>query len=413
MSDLTLAVIVFVCLIFEQFFSVSESALISLNRIKITHSAQQGDKNSAKLEKFLKEPSQFLSTTLIGSNLCVITSTTILTGFIVNEFGRLGVIAAPFLISPFLLLFGEIIPKTYSYRNSRRAAELIIRPIIFCSYIFSPFIKVLLRLSNVVMKTLRFEQRVQTLKLSREELLMLIKMDKTGTVLEEEEKKMINKIFDFRDTAVKEVMVPLINVKSVKKNMSIPDFLDGVKKNNYSRYPVFEERVDNIIGIVNVFDLFYAKEGENTIERFVRPPYYVPETKAVDDLLREFQSQGIQMATVVDEYGSSLGIATLEDILEEVVGEIQDEYDNEEEKVKRLKDGAYIFEAQMEIDAINERFKLNIPKGDYETLGGFLISIFEKIPVAGEKRHVDGNTFTVMKADERKIEEVMVKNKGV
>jgi len=404
---------VFICLFLEQFFAVSEGTLISLDRIKLKHLADNGNKNCVKLEKFLRDPSIFLSTTLIGGNLCVITSTVILTGFIVDAFGEWGYILAPLFISPFLLLFGEIIPKTYSYRNSQRTAELIIRPLLWFSFAFSPIIKVLVGLANIVMRTFNFDKKVQSLKFTREDLLMFIKMDQTGSALEEDEKKMIDRIFDFRDITVKEVMVPLINVKSIEKNESIAFFLDEAKKSNFSRYPVFEKRVDNIIGILNVFDLFYTEDGETKTDSFVRPAYYVPETKSVDDLMREFQKQGIQIAVVVDEYGSSLGIATLEDILEEVVGEIRDEYDEDEKAVVRLKDGVYIFDAQMEIDTINERFNLGIAKGDYETLGGFLINIFEKIPIVGEKKKVENNTFTVMKANKKKIQQVMVKNKKV
>ncbi len=411
MDDLFLFCLVFIFLLLEQFFAVSESAFISLDHVKVKHLAEKGNKDYIRIEKFLKDPSKFLSTALIGTNLSVISSTVLLTSCIISAFGDWGQFIAPLVISPFILLFGEIIPKSYSYRNSKRIAELTVKLLPAFSFIFSPIIYVLSGITNVVHRILKLDKKHSSSKITREDLMMLIKMDRFGKTLEEPEKKMLDRIFDFREIAVKEVMVPLINVKSIKKNMLIDDLLEEARESNVSRYPVYEDRVDNIIGVLNIFDLFYANEEDKNIDSLVRSAYYIPETKAVDDLLREFRAKGIQMAIVVDEYGSSLGIVTLEDILEEVVGEIQDEYDDEERQAICLRKGVYMFDAQMEIDAINERFKLNIEKGDYETLGGFLISVFEKIPVTGERIQFHSNTYTIIKADERKIEQVMVKKK--
>jgi CBS domain containing-hemolysin-like protein len=224
---------------------------------------------------------------------------------------------------------------------------------------------------------------------------------------------MINRIFDFTKTRVKEGMVPLIEVKALDEENTVGDAINLIASQGHSRIPVYRERVDNIIGVVNSFDLFTAPRTEEKLGKLIRSCFYVPESKPIDELLLEFQRSGNHIAVVVDEYGGAVGIITIDDILEEIVGEIRDEYDTEEEMIVHLKNDQFLINGRMEIDQINERLGLNLPRGSYETLGGFLLELFGHIPSQGERVQYQNLTFTVLRASDRLIREVRVKKEPV
>jgi CBS domain containing-hemolysin-like protein len=234
-------------------------------------------------------------------------------------------------------------------------------------------------------------------------------MDKKHEILEPLEQDMIERIFDFGDTTAKEVLVPLIDVEALERNVSINEVMEKVESEGYSRYPVYYERIDNIIGTLNVFDLIDATGRETDITRFIRPAYYIPETMRIDDLLSQMQTEGHRMAIVVDEYGNSEGIVTLEDLLEEIVGEIRDEYDETKEMYQFLGDQSYLVDARMEVDEIERLLDLDLPEGDYETLGGMILQVLERIPDPGEKIELDSLEFRILKADGRSIKKVVVR----
>jgi CBS domain containing-hemolysin-like protein len=219
---------------------------------------------------------------------------------------------------------------------------------------------------------------------------------------------MIHKIFHLGDTAVKEAMIPLIEVVALPRDATVAEAIAVVGEHRFSRIPIYEERIDHITGIVHAFDLLYA-DPQMTLEALARPAYYVPEAKRVDDLLREMQRERFQMAIVVDEYGGVVGIATVEDLLEEIVGEIEDEYDEEPPPVRRLPDGSYVVDARVEVDRLHEELGLELPEGEYETVGGFLLHLLEKIPEAGEEVSDEGISFLIVEADERSILKVKIR----
>jgi putative hemolysin len=203
-------------------------------------------------------------------------------------------------------------------------------------------------------------------------------------------------------------MVPLVHIIALRETASVQDVIDIAEKYGYSRIPIFRERIYNIVGIVNVYDVLSLPKGEHGISEIVRQPYYVPESKRTDDLLRDMQREGIQMAVVVDEYGAAMGIVTLEDLLEEIVGEIHDEYDAEKVLFERLDDGSFLVDARMEIDAINEKLGFDFPKGDYETLGGFVMSYLENIPKTGEEVTYENLLLKIEEADSRSVKSIRI-----
>jgi magnesium and cobalt transporter len=241
---------------------------------------------------------------------------------------------------------------------------------------------------------------------TEEDFHRLIDEGEEEGIIEEEEHELIHSVFTFMDTIVREVMVPRVEIAACPLNVNLSDVLDIIITKGHSRIPVYEQKMDNIIGIVYAKDLlkvFGSDKKDVQIKQIMRPPFFVPETKKIIDLLKEFQMQKMHMAIVVDEYGGTAGLVTIEDLLEELVGEIQDEYDNERERLVRLNDSAISVDAHIDIEEIEEFFECEIPKGDYETVGGLLFHLFERIPKEKEEINFQGLKFTVKKADERRL----------
>jgi len=277
------------------------------------------------------------------------------------------------------------------------------------SYIFYPVIAITRWISSPQQR--RGDKKIPSV--TPEELKLILKSSQRESDLKAGEITMINRIFDFTKTRVKEGMVPLIEVKGLDEENAVGDAINLIASQGHSRIPVYRERVDNIIGVVNSFDLFTAPRTEEKLGKLIRSCFYVPESKPIDELLLEFQRSGNHIAVVVDEYGGAVGIITIDDILEEIVGEIRDEYDTEEDMLVRLKDDQFLINGRMEIDQINERLGLKLPRGSYETLGGFLLELFGHIPAQGEKVQYQNLTFTVLRASDRLIKEVKVKREPV
>jgi CBS domain containing-hemolysin-like protein len=268
-------------------------------------------------------------------------------------------------------------------------------------------------ITNKILHLLGVERKRRQQTLTREELKFLIHTDAHGTLGDQQRQEMMKRVFEFGDTTVREVMVPLVEVVALEKGTAISAAITKIQQCGFSRIPIYEERIDRIIGVIHAFDLFRATAQDLTIDRFIRKAYYIPELMQLDDLLREIQRHRTQIAVVVDEYGGSLGIVTLEDSLEEIVGEIEDEFDDlSEEMYKRLPNGNYRIHARMEIDEINEALHLNLPEGGYETLGGFLLSQFRKVPAVGETVEYRGWLFAVEEANARAITKVLVSKAG-
>jgi len=311
-------------------------------------------------------------------------------------------------MSPLSILLAEIIPKSVFQHRADFFARLSIYPLKGMMFVLHPFIVVISYITNSILWVFTGEKEFKKHFITREEIRNLIRMGEKKLGLNIEERKMIHKIFSFRDITVKECMVPLINLTALEENSTLEMARKRVEETNYSRIPVFKEKIYNICGILNSPDLLRAQE-DAALKELIKPAYYVPESKKISDLLKDLQWLGMQMAVVVDEYGSTIGVVTIEDMLEEIVGEIEDEYDTGERLYEKGTDENYFINARMEIDAINEQLSLKISTGDYETLGGFLLHHFERIPKIGESLEQDGMVFKIMESDDKSIKKVEIK----
>jgi len=396
-------------LLLEGFFAGSEIALVAANHKKIRRQAEHGSWKAKIASNILRKPERFLATTLCGANFAEVTNVILTSVLFYQAFGEKGNLFAILLLIPLILIFGEIIPKSIFQAHATTLATWVAYPIWLISYIFFPVIFIM----QTISRTLGEKTGEESPFITREELKMILRSSARESDLKRGEIIMINRIFDFTKTRVKEGMVPLIEVKALDENDSVSTAISLIAAQGHSRIPIYRERIDNIIGVVNSFDLFSTKNTDDKLEKLTRSCPYVPESKPIDELLLELQRSGNPIAVVVDEYGGAVGIITIDDIIEEIVGEIRDEYDSDEQMIVQLKNGQYLMNGRMEIDQINEQLGLSLPKGNYETLGGFLLEMFSRIPSQGEKIFYQNLTFTVLRASDRLIKEVKVKKEPV
>jgi CBS domain containing-hemolysin-like protein len=398
------AVIFILCLLLEAFSSGSEIALIAANTKKIRKAKHLSPKRIKITLKLLKNRERLLATTLCGTNLAVVTNSIMITSFFIAFLGEKGEFYAVLF-----LIFGEIIPKTIFQQRATAIAPWISYPVWIASYLFYPLAALVTKITNLIFFFAGTKKPKETPFVTREELRLILNMSKRGSDLTTSEVTMIDRLFDFSRTVVKEAMIPLIEVTAVEDTTSVTEAIATVAQKGYSRLPIYHERIDNIIGIVSSFDLLDAQDNNQPITSLIRTIPYVPESKPIDELLIELQKQRTHLAIVVDEYGGTVGIITIEDILEEIVGEIQDEYDADQRLYRKTGWNKYRINARMEIDQLREHLSLSLPEGDFETLGGFLLEQFGHIPKPGETVTYQNYTFTITSSDERSIGEVSVK----
>ena len=409
MDTIPYLLIFFLCLALEAFFSGSEIALIAANSKKIRKSSDLSPSKIKMTLKLLKNRERILATTLCGTNLSVVTNSILITSLFLYYLGERGEIYSILILSPLLLIFGEIIPKTLFQQRATTIAPWVSSPVWLASYLFYPLVTLMTKLTHIIFFLTGTKKPKETPFVTREELRLILKMSKKGSDLTTKEATMIDRLFDFSHTLVKEAMIPLIEVAAVENKVTVKDAIATISKRGYSRIPVFNERIDNIIGIVNSFDLLDVPLSDQSITPLIRIAPFVPESKPIDELLGEMQKRRNHLAIVVDEYGGTVGIITIEDILEEIVGEIKDEYDIDKNLYRKIRWNTYLINARMEIDQIRELLPLSLPDGDFETLGGFLLEKFAHIPKPGEILTYHNLTFTIVSSDERSIGEVRIK----
>jgi putative hemolysin len=394
----------------EAFFSGSEIAMIAINKIKMKQKAEEGSSSARTVLDLLQNPEKLFATTSLGTNLAMVTSSAVFTAFMVSHLGSSGEWMAMFILFPLILFCGEIVPKIV-FQNQPNAIMLVmVKPLnLFCT-VFSPIISVFTHTSSTITNMMLGQGDASEKTHSRDQIRQVLSLDSQAVDLDIAERKMIHKIFNFGEINVEQCMVPLIRITAVDDTASLKETLDIANESGFSRLPVFHERMYNLIGILNTFDLINQPvNDEIPVTDLVRPAYYVPPNKKIDDLLRELQQRGLHMAIVVDEHGGCTGIVTMEDLLEEIVGEIEDEYDKPEKGYEHYADGGFLIEAEMEINVINDDLNLDLPIGDYETLAGLVIHHLEKIPNSGEQVVVDGYRLTIKEASKRKIQTIILR----
>ncbi len=400
--------IIFLCVILEAFFSGSEIALVSVDKLRLKEDARKG-KHAAKLIlKLLENPEKILGTTLLGTNVATITGTTVSAAVFYKLLGAPGIPVSVIVITAINWIFSEIVPKSIFQQLSDEIIPKAIYGLVVFYILFYPVIFIFTSISKGITKLFGgMDSQTENSFVSKEELQQIMNMRYDHSDVKPGEKTMISRVLDFNEITVKEVMVPLINVTAVASRSTVGETAKIVQQSKHRRLPVYTKRIDKIIGIINTFDLLNV-DPEKKISGFVRSTYFIPSSMKAADLLEELQKNRRNMAIVVDEYGGAEGIVTIEDILEEVVGEIEDEYDNIQQLLYNEKGDTIIAKAHMELDEFNARSKMKLPDGDYNTLGGFFLEKYGRIPKRGETLTYGNKKFIIQKVTDKSIVELKI-----
>jgi putative hemolysin len=403
-------------LILSAFFSASETALFSLNKLQLKKmQKEESGWRVNSIIKLLNDPQKTLITILTGNMFVNIAAYSLATYLAIKLFGNVGIGIAGGIMIFMILVFGEIIPKSLAIYNAETIAKKIARPV----EIISSFLFPLILFFKIIIKALYYffgKKRIKEKKeITEEDLIALINVGKDEGVIEEEEKKMIRNIFEFGDTMVKEVMVPRVDMACIPSEAKLNSILRLIKKMGHSRIPVYKETIDNIIGILYTKDLlvvyeqWYKSKEKFDLKKIIRRAYFVPENKKIDDLLDIFQRDKIQIAIAIDEYGGTAGLVTMEDVVEEIVGEIIDEYDKETKLYEIIDNNTLIADGIISIDKINELLNIKIPENDFETLGGFIYDLMGRVPNKNETIEYKNIQITIEQVVKNRIIRVIIK----
>jgi CBS domain containing-hemolysin-like protein len=409
MDFATTLILVFLGILMEAFFSGSEIGMVSVNRIKMKQLAEDGNSAARSILKLLENPERLFTTTSLGTNLAMVSSTAIFTAFMVTHFGDSGEWMAMIIISPLIFFGGEIIPKVIFQHRADSIMLLMIYPLIFFYKVLSPFIIWLSKASAKFTNQVQLASAQEHKTFSRDQLRQVLSLESQTVDLGVTEKKIIHNIFNFGELLAEHCMVPLIQMTALKDTATLTEAHDVANDSGFSRMPIFHERIYNLIGILNTFDLLDQPVDNTPITSLIRPAYYIPPNKKIDDLLKELQQRGLHMAIVVDEYGGCIGLITIEDLLEKIVGEIEDEYDKPERTYEHYADGGYLVDGSTEISVLNDSLNWDIPSGDFDTLAGLTIDRLERIPNPGDQIMVGLYRITVKEASKRKIQALIIR----
>lgn len=376
------------------FFSSAETSMTTVNRIRVQSLVEQGNKRAAILDKVISDSSKMLSTILIGNNIVNMAASALMTTLTINVFGNVYVSIATGLLTLVILLFGEITPKTLASIHAEKLALSYARVIYLLMIILTPVVFIIGKMSNLVMLVLHVDPDAKHNTMTEHELRTLVNVSQEDGVIENEEKQMIYNVFDFGDSEAKDIMIPRIDMTFINVTASYEELMEIFREDMHTRFPVYEDNTDNVIGIINVKDLLlYPKEKTFSIREILREPYFTYEHKATADLMLEMRKASVNLAIVLDEYGATTGLVTLEDLLEEIVGEIRDEYDeDEEEPIKEIQPGIeYTALGSAKLDDINEALNIHLSSEDYDSIGGYIIEQLDSLPVHGQSVTTDNN----------------------
>ena len=415
---MVLAFLIFI----NAFFAATELAFISLNDAKIDKQAKEGNKKAKQIKKMLKEPSRFLATIQIGITLAGFLSSAFAADSFADELApvmesliplglsvwkTISIVIITIILSYFSLVLGELVPKRIAMKHSEKVAFGTIRIVKIIYFLTAPFVKLLTFSTNIISKLFGIGATDEE-TVTEEEIRMMVDVGEEKGSIEEEEKELINNVFEFNDKVVSEVMIHRKDVYAVQVNSEIKDILGDLKEFKYSRIPVYDESIDDIVGILYIKDLlaYVATKKEAKIKKIMREDiYFVSENKPVNELFNELKKQKHQMAIVVDEYGGTAGLITMEDILEEIVGNIFDEYDDVEQEYEKIDDNTFMINGSVSIYELRKILGVDIPDGGYDTLSGYLIDVLGRIPSDGEQPVIETKkvTYKIEEYEDRRI----------
>ncbi|HVP39623.1 MAG TPA: hemolysin family protein [Candidatus Saccharimonadales bacterium] len=391
------------------FFDALDTALLSANRYRMKHLAEHGRADARAVVRALGNPMLLPGTTLVGVNLGVVVATSAAALWSLGRFGRWGPVWADVAMTPLVLVLTEILPKAYGRKHADRLALGATRALEILYYALYALTWAVTVSSRAVLRALGAGRGSPRFLFSRDELEALVSESERAGAVEPEQGRILSSVFVFGETRLTEVMVPRTQIAAVEKTQTLRETLHAFRRHGFSRMPVYDEHPDRIVGMVHVFDLFRVEDWDQTVETALHPVLFAPEAKKCDDLLREMQLKHVHLAVVLDEYGGTAGIVGFEDLVEELVGEIADEHEEDQPEVRAEGPGAFLADARAKVDEVNERLGLALPEGDYETLGGLLLDRLGRIPRRGEKLALPGLELEVTLADRRRVKQVRLR----
>ncbi|MEE8413596.1 MAG: hemolysin family protein [Dehalococcoidales bacterium] len=401
------------CIILTAFFTSSETAFFSLQRVRVEQMVSTGVKGAGRVARLIQRPDKLLSIILLGTNLVMTAASALATALVVSVWGEQNIWIAVVGLTAILLVFSETTPKTIANRHAERVSLSFARPIEVLYWVFYPFVFLLNWVANGITRLVGGTPVPRSL-VSEEEIRTMITVGHKEGTMEENEVKMLHKVFDFSDRPVHEVMVPRTEVIWVEKGTSLADFFKIYSDTPMSRFPVYEENRDNVMGVLSVKDVLmaWAKNGikrENPIDDLIRPAYFTPESKCIGDLFSEMRDKNYRVAVVVDEYGGTAGIVSLSGLLEEIVGAVGDELADVDKEFEAIDEHTFQVDGGMRIEEANEEMGLDLPESDdYETVAGFILSLLGRIPDTGERLHYQTMNLIITEMRGLKIEKILL-----
>ncbi len=391
-------VILFILLSISAFFSAAETALTSISKVRVRHLKEEGVKGASVLEKLISEPKKLLSTVLVVNNIVNIAATSISTSVMVGLFGSQGVAWATAIMTVLILVFGEVTPKTLASNNKEGVSLAVAKILNLSIVIFAPLVFLINLMTTLIFKILRIEDDDPKSLVTEEELKAMVNFSHEEGVLEQEEKAIIDNVFEFGDMKAENAMIQRIDMVTVSADANYDELLNLFKEEKMSRFPVYRGNIDNIVGILNIKDIiFLTDEEEETfkVEDYMRDVFFTYEFKKISQLLEEMKLAKTQIAIVLDEYGGTSGLLTIEDLVEVLVGDIEDEYDEHEEEIVKISNNEYIVDGSTKISDVNEYLHKDIESGEFDSIGGYIIGYLNRLPIEGEE--IELNNFIRVK----------------
>ncbi len=410
MYELWQFILLTVLIFLAAFFAASETALMSLSRIRLRQMVDEKIKGASRINRLLENKSELLGAILVGNNLVNIAASAVATALSIKYFGNKGVGIATGVMTILILVFGEITPKSIAVQNAESMSLKMSKGIFIITVILRPFVLVFMFVTRIIIKMLGGTLDEERPFITEEELKIIVNASYEEGVLEKEEKKMICNVFEFGGTQVREIMQPRIDVIAAEVSMSYDELMEMFRAENFLRVPVYEESIDNIIGILYIKDIISYDPGlgEFDIHKFIREPNFTFEFKKITEVFSQMRGEKIPMSIVLDEYGGTAGIVTIEDIVEEIVGEIEDEYGKLEEEIESVGEGEYMVDGKVKIDIMNDVIGTHIESEEFDSVGGLVIGEFGEIPEVGEKLEYEDVKLIVEKTSKNRIDKIRI-----
>lgn len=395
-----------VLLLLSGFFSASETAYTSLSKLKVRQMKEQKARGAERVASILSDPKRLLGSVLVGNNIVNIAATSISTSLLLSMFGKDGVAIATTLMTIFILLFGEITPKNFARSNPAKVAALLSGPIKFFMIILTPLVAIFNFMTNIIFKILGIKDNDKTSIITEEDLKSYVNVAHEEAVLEMEEREIINNVFEFGDMQAKHAMVQRIDIVAIDINDTYEQIIDLFKKEKLSRMPVYEESVDDVVGILNIKDIIFLNQDEIDnfkVADYMREAYFTYEFKRIMQLLEEMKLEKSHIAIVLDEYGGTAGLLTIEDLVEVLVGDIEDEYDEEDDEIKQINDNEYIVDGSTKLEDVGDIIGVELESEDFDSIGGYIIGHLDRLPEENEVIELENAVFCIEEIEKNRI----------